>query len=121
MNHNEIIPIKIKQLLLSLHRYKYTLNIEMANSFEMIAKTFQGLEEVLAKELEELGASQIEIIRRGVRFFGDKEMLYKANFCCRTALRILKCNHILHIIHTDIMFLSCLKFVSVLLKLNSES
>ena len=62
----------------------------MANSFEMIAKTFQGLEEVLAKELEELGASQIEIIRRGVRFFGDKEMLYKANFCCRTALRILK-------------------------------
>ena len=62
----------------------------MANSFEMIAKTFQGLEEVLAKELEELGADQVEIIRRGVRFYGDKEMLYKANFCCRTALRILK-------------------------------
>ena len=34
----------------------------MANSFEMIAKTFQGLEEVLAKELEELGASQRDVV-----------------------------------------------------------
>ena len=32
-------------------------------SFEMIAKTFQGLEEVLAKELTELGASNIEVGR----------------------------------------------------------
>lgn len=62
----------------------------MANSFEMIAKTFQGLEEVLAKELQELGAEQVEIITRGVRFFGDQELMYKANFKCRTALRILK-------------------------------
>ncbi len=62
----------------------------MANSFEMIAKTFQGLEEVLAKELQELGAEQVEIITRGVRFYGDQELMYKANFKCRTALRILK-------------------------------
>ncbi len=62
----------------------------MANSFEMIAKTFQGLEEVLAKELQELGAEQVEIIKRGVRFYGDQELMYKANFRCRTALRILK-------------------------------
>ncbi len=59
----------------------------------MIAKTFQGLEEVLAKELVELGADQVEIITRGVRFFGDKELMYKANFRCRTALRILKPIH----------------------------
>lgn len=62
----------------------------MANKFEMIAKTFQGLEEVLAKELQDLGAEQVEIITRGVRFFGDQELLYKANFKCRTAIRILK-------------------------------
>ena len=58
--------------------------------FELIAKTFQGLEEVLAQELTALGADNIEIGRRMVSFTGDKAMLYKANFCLRTALRILK-------------------------------
>jgi putative N6-adenine-specific DNA methylase len=56
----------------------------------MIAKTFQGLEEVLAQELTALGANDIEIGRRMVAFTGDKEMMYKANFCLRTAIRILK-------------------------------
>ncbi len=59
-------------------------------SFEMIAKTFQGLEGVLAEELTNLGAESIEIGRRMVAFSGDKAMLYKANFCLRTAIRILK-------------------------------
>lgn len=58
--------------------------------FEMIAKTFQGLEEVLAAELTALGANDIQIGRRMVSFSGDKEMMYKANFCLRTAIRILK-------------------------------
>ena len=49
-------------------------------SFQMIAKTFQGLEEVLAQELTALGANDIEIGRRMVSFSGDKEMMYKANF-----------------------------------------
>src|SRR5574344_96340 len=62
----------------------------MKEEFELIAKTFQGLEEVLAKELTELGAGDIEIGRRMVSFTGDKEMMYKANFCLRTAIRILK-------------------------------
>lgn len=62
----------------------------MDQEFELIAKTFQGLEEVLAKELTELGASNIEIGRRMVSFTGDKAMMYKANFCLRTAVRILK-------------------------------
>ncbi len=56
----------------------------------MIAKTFQGLEEVLATELTNLGANDIEIGRRMVSFTGDKKMMYKANFCLRTAIRILK-------------------------------
>ena len=62
----------------------------MEQTFEMIAKTFQGLEEVLAAELTALGADNIEMGRRMVSFTGDKEMLYRANFCLRTALRILK-------------------------------
>ena len=59
-------------------------------SFEMIAKTFQGLEEILATELTALGANDVQIGRRMVSFSGDKEMMYKANFCLRTAIRILK-------------------------------
>ena len=58
--------------------------------FEMIAKTFQGLEGVLAEELRQIGATNVEEGRRMVSFTGDKAVLYKANFCCRTALRILK-------------------------------
>lgn len=56
----------------------------------MIAKTFQGLESVLAEELKHLEAEDIEIGRRMVAFSGDLKMLYKTNLCCRTALRILK-------------------------------
>ena len=55
----------------------------------IIAKTFQGLEEVLAKELDNIGASDILPITRGVQFSGDTKLLYKANYCCRTALRFL--------------------------------
>lgn len=58
--------------------------------FEMVAKTLYGLEDVLADELLALGAANLQTGRRMVSFTGDKELLYKANFCCRTALRILK-------------------------------
>ena len=57
---------------------------------KLIAKTFQGLEDVLAQELTELGAENIEKGRRVVSFEGDKEMMYRANFELRTAIRILK-------------------------------
>ena len=56
----------------------------------MIAKTFQGLEEVLAKELIDLGANDVQIGRRMVSFTGDKALMYKANFRLRTAIRVLK-------------------------------
>ncbi len=62
----------------------------MKKEFELIAKTFQGLEEVLATELTELGADNIQIGHRMVSFTGDLEMMYRANFCLRTAIRILK-------------------------------
>ena len=56
----------------------------------MVAKTLYGLEDVLAEELAAIGAEKVEIGRRMVSFVGDKAMLYKANFYCHTALRILK-------------------------------
>jgi len=56
----------------------------------MTAKTFLGLEEILAKELIDLGANDVEIQRRAVSFSGDKALMYKANLHCRTASRILK-------------------------------
>ena len=57
---------------------------------ELIAKTFMGLEPVLAKELRELGANDVQIGRRMVSFTGDKELMYRANFQLHTAIRILK-------------------------------
>ena len=56
----------------------------------MIAKTFFGFEEILAKELENLGAQEVEIGTRAVSFKGDKGFMYKANLSLRTALKILK-------------------------------
>lgn len=60
------------------------------DTFDMVAKTFQGLEEVLADELRALGAEDVTPGRRMVAFRGDKALMYKANLHCRTALRILK-------------------------------
>ena len=61
----------------------------MQEEFEMVAKTFQGLETVLATELIDLGANNIQIGRRMVSFTGNKELLYRANFQLRTAIRVL--------------------------------
>lgn len=58
--------------------------------FELIAKTFMGLEPILAQELTELGANDVQIGRRMVSFKGDKELMYRANFQLHTAIRILK-------------------------------
>ena len=58
--------------------------------FRMVAKTMVSLEEVLADELRELGAENITVGNRAVEFEGDMRMLYRANYCCRTALAILK-------------------------------
>ena len=58
--------------------------------FEMVAKTLFGLEQVLENELKLLGATSVKQGIRNVRFTGDTGFMYKANLCCRTALRILK-------------------------------
>ncbi len=62
----------------------------MEQEFELIAKTFMGLESVLAEELTNLGANNVEIGRRMVSFTGDKELMYRANLQLHTAIRVLK-------------------------------
>lgn len=59
-------------------------------NFKMVAKTFFGFEEILAKELNQLGAQQVEQGVRMVSFYGDKGFMYKANLALRTALKVLK-------------------------------
>ena len=56
---------------------------------KMVAKTLFGFEDLLARELAQLGASHIQKGVRSVSFDGDMGFLYKANLNLRTALRIL--------------------------------
>ena len=60
------------------------------NKFKIVAKTFAGLEDVLASEIRALGAESVSVERRAVSFMGDQALMYKANFHLRTALKILK-------------------------------
>jgi putative N6-adenine-specific DNA methylase len=56
---------------------------------KLIAKTLEGLENILATELQELEAQEIEILNRAVSYIGSQELLYKSNLCLRTALKVL--------------------------------
>ncbi len=56
----------------------------------MLAKTLYGFEPLLAKELRNLGAGNVEEGVRNVSFNGDTGFMYKANLCLRTALKIYK-------------------------------
>ena len=63
------------------------------STFELIAKTFHGLEEILAQEIREIGGKVIAVQTRAVRFETDQKGMYRANLELRTALRILKPIH----------------------------
>ena len=56
---------------------------------KLTAKTFLGLEKVLSDELRDLGAENIIIANRAVIFEGNVNLLYKVNYCARTALSVL--------------------------------
>lgn len=56
----------------------------------MVAKTFFGFEEILAREVQQLGGQDVQTGTRVVTFSGDKGFMYKANLSLRTALKILK-------------------------------
>ena len=59
-------------------------------TYKMAATTMAGLEGLLEKELKDLGAKETAVLSRAVAFRGTMELMYKANYLCRTALRILK-------------------------------
>ena len=61
----------------------------MDKNFNMLAKTLFGFEELLAKELTQLGAQEVKTGVRSVSFVGDKGFMYKANLALRTAIKIL--------------------------------
>lgn len=65
--------------------YDYT----HTGDFEMKVTTFFGLEEILAKELLQLGGKNITEFKRGVSVVGDLGFLYKANLCLHTALKVI--------------------------------
>ncbi len=52
-------------------------------------KTLAKLEEVLAREIEDIGGQNIEIGKRIVSFEGDLKQVYRANYELRTAIRVL--------------------------------
>ena len=62
----------------------------MGNNYKMLAKTLYGFEDLLEKELRNLGAMDVKKGVRNVSFVGDKGFMYKANLALRTAIKILK-------------------------------
>ena len=56
----------------------------------LTARTLDGLEWLLAKELSALGATNLRIGRRTIEFTGSKETLYRAVLESRVAIRILE-------------------------------
>lgn len=72
-----------------LHQNRSKLENQNIN-FTIIAKTFHGLESILAEELIAIGAKKVEPINRAVSFEGNLKLLYKTNYLCYTAVRVLK-------------------------------
>ncbi|MEZ5013913.1 MAG: THUMP domain-containing protein [Chitinophagales bacterium] len=64
--------------------------------YTIVAKTLQGLENVLAQELQEFGAENVRILKRAVSCNGELGLLYAANIHVRTALKILVELHSFH-------------------------
>ena len=62
----------------------------MENNFTMVAKTLFGFEDLLARELVQLGARDVKAGIRNVSFSGDTGFMYKANLGLRTAIKVLK-------------------------------
>ena len=75
--------------------------------YKLIAKTFAGLEDVLAKEVKKIGGKNVKRAKRAVFYEGDLEMIYKSNYLLRTALRILKEIEHFQFKNVDQFYLKC--------------
>ena len=76
----------------------------MEENFNMVAKTLFGFEDILEKELLQLGAMDIKKGVRSVSFVGDKGFMYKANLGLRTAIKILKPIHSFNVSNEDDLY-----------------
>jgi len=77
--------------------------------YQLIAKTFAGLEDVLAKEIKNIGGKNVRRGKRAVFFEGDLEIIYKSNYQLRTAIRILKEIERFQFKNVDQFYLRCKK------------
>ena len=56
---------------------------------EFVIKTFQGFEELLAIECQELGLDEVVIANRAVSCSGDASAMMRLNYCSRLAVKVL--------------------------------
>ena len=75
----------------------------------LTAKTLEGLEEVLAQEVKEIGGENISVGNRAVYFQGDLAMVYRANYRLRTALRIFRQIDCFRFGNADDFYVMCMK------------
>lgn len=80
------------------------------NEFKISISTLPFLEPILAAELEQLGAKEIEIARRIVHCKGNLKILYQANLQLRTALRVFVPIHSFNIRHSEELHKRALSF-----------
>ena len=59
------------------------------NQFKLFATCAKGLEDILVSELLALGGADVKAGEGGASFKGDLALVYKANICLRTAVRVL--------------------------------
>jgi putative N6-adenine-specific DNA methylase len=78
-------------------------------TFHLTVKTLESIEEVLAREIQELGGTNIVIGNRAVHFSGDTAMIYRANYRLRTALRIFKQIDTFRFSNIDDFYVKCIK------------
>ncbi|MCZ2443654.1 MAG: THUMP domain-containing protein [Flavobacteriales bacterium] len=76
---------------------------------KLFAKTFAGLEQILAQEISELGGTDVRPGVRGVACTGDMSLVYAANYASRTALRILVELHTCTVFNEDTLYHECKK------------
>ncbi len=60
------------------------------NDFSLIIKTHAGLEQLLADEVTAAGGREVQLLVRAVRCQADTATMYRINYTCRTALRVLR-------------------------------
>lgn len=87
-------------------------------NYKLAAKTFAGLEPVLAREIKAIGGRNIQEGRRIVFYEGDWEIICKSNYLLRTALRVLKELAVFQFKDIDEFYLRCreinwLKYMTV--------